>query len=83
MLGVLKNHPNKSDSKAQGVSPDLAVSLGQIRGKKQNKQEGETAHPCGNHQGMGVGTLGVYFLSSLTYCTKQDSAKLHFLSLHA
>lgn len=83
MLEVLENHPSKSDSKAHGVSPELGVSLGQITGKKQNEQQGETGHHYDNHQGMGVGTLGVYFLLSLTYCTEQDSAKLHFLSLHA
>lgn len=83
MLGVLENHPNKSDSKAHGVSLELRVSLGQITGKKQNKQQGETAHHRGNHQGLGVGTLGVYFLLSLAYCTEQDSAKLCFLNVHA
>lgn len=86
MLGVLENHPNQSDSKAHGVSPELGVSLGQTTGKKQNKQQGGTAHQRGSHQGMGAGTLGGYFLfiiSSLTHCTEQDSATLHFLSLHA
>lgn len=64
-VGVLENHPNKSDSKAHRASPELGVSLGQVTEKKQNKQRGETAHHRGNPQGMGAGTFGVYFLWSL------------------
>lgn len=37
-VGVLENHPNKSDSKAHRASPELGASLGQVTEKKQNKQ---------------------------------------------
>lgn len=62
-VGVLENHPNKSDSKAHRASPELGASLGQVTEKKQNKQRGETAHHRGNPQGgWVVGHLG--FISS-------------------
>lgn len=51
--------------------------------KKINKQQREIAYYSGKHQGLGVGTLGFYFLLSLTYCTEQESVKLQFLNLHA
>lgn len=74
---------SKSDSMALRVSPELGVSLEQLTGKKINKQQREIAYYCGKHQGLGVGTLGFYFLLSLTYCTEQESVKLQFLNLHA
>lgn len=72
--GVLENHPNKSDSKAHRASPELGASLGQVTGKKQNKQHITVAIP----RGWVLGYWGLF-----PQCTEQDSAKPRFLSLHA
>lgn len=82
-VGVLENHPNKSDSKAHRASPELGASLGQVTEKKQNKQRGENSTSPRQSPGDGCwDTWGLFPLVTASV-TEQDSAKPRFLSLHA